>query len=1210
MGNVGQTIPSDERSHGSSGQQGRARHLLLVALAALLAGFVSLLVPVAPAEAAVVIVDSPADAAPPADDGLCTLREAIENANNDALTHDDCLVAGEADPAVDEITFAIPGALPVIAGFPSPHRIELATALPDIVGRLTVDGWSQGPANYAGPPLIWVDGANLVATTTVLTDQFELRGVAVTKFGTGLMIAGGGTHRIVGSYFGGRPVFAVGGPPFVTTGTSVDDATFCVCGPTANGNGGGIDVAALNPAVATVTIGGTDTGEGNVFVTNGVAVVVTNATEDHSVTLLGNFVGTDRAGAPNLGNDLGGFLAFSLNVATIGDGTVAGRNVFVDNGGPAIQVVGSTDSTVKGNYIGITPGGTVLGNFLGIDVTVPVDMDIGGPTAGEGNVIVGSTDGPGIQILGGDGITIRGNFIGVGPDGSTPFANQAGIDILGAFETDIGGLAPGERNVISGNTNGPGILLEFADSTRIRGNYIGVAANGSTPLANDVGVANVESSFTWLGGDTPEARNVISGNTTDGVYFEGDCGCFGVPTLVHGNYIGLNANGDADVGNGDNGIRTVDAFDIVIGGFGIGEGNVISGNDDHGITLVGLSEDIEVYGNRIGTNAAGTLAIGNGLDGVNAIPDDSVDPELGPEDITIGHDTPGAGNLISGNGRHGVYLSWTFDEQLVIHNLIGVNVNGDPLGNGRVGVLTDNAPEAIVFENFIANNGRAGVLVVPLSTCLCFDLGTLILTNSVYNNNGPGIDVSKTLNLANGTGDGITPNDSPDVDGIQNFPVVETATTSVVGTVITGRLESVPEAVYRVELFATPSCDVPSFGEGRAFLAGIDVTTDVAGNGTFKMTVPTVPEGHVVTSTASNPDQSTSEFSACAPVTTAAVLVSPTSGLTTTEAGGQATFTVALSTLPTAPVTIALTSSDTTEGNVSPSPLTLTFTPLNGTTPQQVTITGQQDVPAVADGNQTYTIVTAAAVSADLAYNTLNGPDVSVVNLDATVPALSITPASVAEGTGGAAPMTFTVTLSQASSAPVSANWQVVNGTANLSHDIVPADATGVVTFTPGETTKPIVIRVVSDSLPEPTETFTLKLTTSTGASIAVQEALGTITDDDLPAGPCSPRPQVSMTTVRTGTNQLVVTVKAGLGTLKKITFASAARPMDNAQVETIGPASVIQGFGVFTPPPNVTQQSFVVRRIVPNLPVMVEFVVEDDCGNWPTLIGNGPNPW
>ena len=52
---------------------------------------------------------------------------------------------------------------------------------------------------------------------------------------------------------------------------------------------------------------------------------------------------------------------------------------------------------------------------------------------------------------------------------------------------------------------------------------------------------------------------------------------------------------------------------------------------------------LEIYGNRIGTNAAGTAALGNGLDGINALPDDTVDPESGPEDIIIGTRRRGAG---------------------------------------------------------------------------------------------------------------------------------------------------------------------------------------------------------------------------------------------------------------------------------------------------------------------------------------------------------------------------------------------------------------------------------------------------------------------------------------------------------------------------------------------------------------------------------------
>ena len=79
----------------------------------------------------------------------------------------------------------------------------------------------------------------------------------------------------------------------------------------------------------------------------------------------------------------------------------------------------------------------------------------------------------------------------------------------------------------------------------------------------------------------------------------------------------------------------------------------------------------------------------------------------------------------------------------------------------------------------------------------------------------------------------------------------------------------------------------------------------------------------------------------------AGITVTPTAGLTTTEAGGTATFTVVLNTQPTADVTIALSSSDTTEGTVSPA--SLTFTTANWNVAQTVTVTGVDD--AVDDGD-------------------------------------------------------------------------------------------------------------------------------------------------------------------------------------------------------------------------------------------------------------------
>ncbi|MEI6074891.1 MAG: DNRLRE domain-containing protein [Verrucomicrobiota bacterium] len=114
------------------------------------------------------------------------------------------------------------------------------------------------------------------------------------------------------------------------------------------------------------------------------------------------------------------------------------------------------------------------------------------------------------------------------------------------------------------------------------------------------------------------------------------------------------------------------------------------------------------------------------------------------------------------------------------------------------------------------------------------------------------------------------------------------------------------------------------------------------------------------------------------------ITVSPTNGLTTTEAGGTATFSVSLSRLPSGNVTIGLSSSDLTEGTVSPS--SLVFTPADWSTAKTVTITGVNDFKP--DGNISYTIVTAPAVSTDAGYNNLDPADVSVSNSDDDVAGL------------------------------------------------------------------------------------------------------------------------------------------------------------------------------------------------------------------------------
>jgi hypothetical protein len=147
----------------------------------------------------------------------------------------------------------------------------------------------------------------------------------------------------------------------------------------------------------------------------------------------------------------------------------------------------------------------------------------------------------------------------------------------------------------------------------------------------------------------------------------------------------------------------------------------------------------------------------------------------------------------------------------------------------------------------------------------------------------------------------------------------------------------------------------------------------------------------------------------------AGITVSPTSGLTTSEIGGQATFTIVLNTQPTADVTIGLSTSDNTEGTVSPS--SVTFTNGNWNNTQTITITGANDF--VDDGDIAYSIVTAAANSTDGNYNGLNASDVSVTNTDNDIAGVTVDPISGLTTTEAGGQTTFTIVLNSQPTADV-----------------------------------------------------------------------------------------------------------------------------------------------------------------------------------------------
>jgi hypothetical protein len=214
-------------------------------------------------------------------------------------------------------------------------------------------------------------------------------------------------------------------------------------------------------------------------------------------------------------------------------------------------------------------------------------------------------------------------------------------------------------------------------------------------------------------------------------------------------------------------------------------------------------------------------------------------------------------------------------------------------------------------------------------------------------------------------------------------------------------LNSVANETYHIDLFSNAACDGSGFGEGRTFLGTIDTVTNANGIGTFALTpsVP-VPAGQIITATATRVSiGQTSELSACRTVLPIGISVTASTNLTTTEAGGTVAFSVALTSVPAANVTVALTSSNPSEATVSPT--SLTFTPDDALTAQVVTVRGSDDPRP--DGDVSFQIVTAPAVSADPFYAHLDPPDVPIRNLDNDVVACTPRPqvrTSLAPGGG------------------------------------------------------------------------------------------------------------------------------------------------------------------------------------------------------------------
>ncbi len=297
-------------------------------------------------------------------------------------------------------------------------------------------------------------------------------------------------------------------------------------------------------------------------------------------------------------------------------------------------------------------------------------------------------------------------YFGTNSDGSASQASQGHPNYGGIMLVENSNNNIIRNCLLSGNENaaigileqvGGGVIPGVCTGNQIKGNIIGLNRGGQYAVPNYEGILLINGiKNTQIGGTDPSERNIISGNTVDGIRLEKNGDNDTRDNTISGNYIGLNINGNAMVGNGSYGIAFFKS------GYNTVAGNVISGNGSAGIICLHQYS----MGNTISNNIIGLMA-----NGVNSAPNDS-----GINISEYSHYTNILSNIISSNTLYGVRITSSFCT--VKANSIGLAIDyNTPRGNGTHGIYLSGAKNTQIggiYEsegNTISANQQYGIVL-------------------------------------------------------------------------------------------------------------------------------------------------------------------------------------------------------------------------------------------------------------------------------------------------------------------------------------------------------------------------------------------------------------------------------------------------------------------------------------------------------------------
>ena len=503
--------------------------------------------------------------------------------------------------------------------------IALASDLPDITQKVTIDATTAPGATAGGAPVVGLDfNGNNGLTFAAGSAGSSLLGVAAGgASGNGVTIDASGV-TIAGDYLG-----------LTTSGT-------------ANGNGGaGLYIASTssnniigsNPASASGVVSNVISGNAG----NGIVIDGSSGN-----TLVDNYVGTDPTGTVAIAN---------------------GGSGIVITGGATNNLIGGTADTDTATGAVNNPTGTE-GSVTPVIVTPPLGNLVSG-NSGDGILINDSSENN----------VLSGNFVGTTASGNAALGNAGdGVAIIDANNNSLIGCTALDDpfvyyNVVSGN-GANGLHITDSDDTTVQANFFGIGADNATTVGNGLNGILVDgsSSNTQVGGVIP-LGNVSAGNGENGIEVAGTASHF----ISFNTFGGLFAFGGA-APNGNDGILITST-----GGSNTLQTNVLSGNTNNGIEIGGNASGVTVDPNIAGLSTDGTSLLsggGNGNDGLE-IDGTAHDNIIGGDQQSVIPE-----NTFSGNAAYGVEITDSAYDNQVFASNIGVDVVGDEaFGNGEGGIL-------------------------------------------------------------------------------------------------------------------------------------------------------------------------------------------------------------------------------------------------------------------------------------------------------------------------------------------------------------------------------------------------------------------------------------------------------------------------------------------------------------------------------------------